>query len=49
MIAEPRRMQFGRKSKKLDHPSEQLELQWEDLQADEAEATGDAGSGSGAA
>jgi transposase len=31
-------MQFGRKSEKLDHQTEQLELQLEDLQADEAEA-----------
>src|SRR5471030_2061107 len=35
-IAKLRRMQFGRKSEKLDHQIEQLELQ--DLQADEAEA-----------
>lgn len=38
MIAKLRRMQFGRKSEKLDHQIEQLELQLEDLQADEAEA-----------
>ena len=31
-------MQFGRKSEKLDHQIEQLELQLEDLQADDAEA-----------
>ena len=31
-------MQFGRKSEKLDHQIEQLELQLEDLQADGAEA-----------
>jgi transposase len=37
-IAKLRRMQFGRKSEKLDHQIEQLELQLEDLQADEAEA-----------
>jgi transposase len=37
MIAKLRRMQFGRKSEKLDHQIEQLELQLEDLQADEAE------------
>ncbi len=37
-IAKPRRMQFGRKSEKLDHQIEQLELQLEDLQADEGEA-----------
>jgi len=36
-IAKLRRMQFGRKSEKLDHQIEQLELQLEDLQADEAE------------
>ena len=38
MIAKLRRMQFGRKSEKLDHQIEQLELQLEDLQADEGEA-----------
>jgi transposase len=37
-IAKLRRMQFGRKSEKLDHQIEQLELHLEDLQADEAEA-----------
>jgi hypothetical protein len=37
-IAKLRRMQFGRKSEKLDHQIEQLELQLEDLQADEAAA-----------
>ncbi len=37
-IAKLRRMQFGRKSEKLDHQIEQLELQVEDLQADEAAA-----------
>lgn len=37
-IAKLRRMQFGRKSEKLDHQIEQLELQLEDLQADEPEA-----------
>jgi len=37
-IAKLRRMQFGRKSEKLDHQIEQLELQLEDLQADGAEA-----------
>jgi DNA repair exonuclease SbcCD ATPase subunit len=37
-IVKLRRMQFGRKSEKLDHQIEQLELQLEDLQADEAEA-----------
>lgn len=31
-------MQFGRKSEQLDHQIEQLQLQLEDLQADEAEA-----------
>ena len=38
MIAKLRRMQFGRKSEKLDHQIEQLELQLEDLQATEGEA-----------
>jgi transposase len=38
MIAKLRRMQFGRKSEKVDHQIEQLELQLEDLQADEAVA-----------
>lgn len=37
-IAKLRRMQFVRKSEKLDHQIEQLELQLEDLQADDAEA-----------
>jgi transposase len=37
-IAKLRRMQFVRESEKLDHQIEQLELQLEDLQADEAEA-----------
>ena len=37
-IAKLRRIQFGRKSEKMDHQIEQLELQLEDLQADEAEA-----------
>ena len=37
-IAKLRRMQFGRKSEKLDHQIEQLELQLEDLQTDEGEA-----------
>ena len=37
-IAKLRRMQFGRKSEKLDHQIEQLKLQLEDLQADDAEA-----------
>jgi transposase len=37
-IARLRRMQFGRKSEKLDHQIEQLELQLEDLQAADAEA-----------
>jgi chromosome segregation ATPase len=40
-IAKLRRMQFGRKSEKLDHQIEQLELQLEDLQADDAEAERD--------
>jgi transposase len=38
MIAKLRRMQFGRKSEKLDHQIEQLELQLEDLQAAGGEA-----------
>ena len=41
MIAKLRRMQFGRKSEKLDHQIEQLELKLEDLQADEGEAARD--------
>ncbi|MGZ9709311.1 IS66 family transposase [Glaciimonas sp. GNP009] len=36
LIAKLRRMQFGRKSEKLDHQIEQLELRLEDLQADES-------------
>ncbi|SDG83690.1 MULTISPECIES: IS66 family transposase [unclassified Duganella] len=40
-IARLRRMQFGRKSEKLDHQIEQLELQLEDLQAACAEAERD--------
>jgi transposase len=39
LIATLRRMQFGRKSEKLDHQIEQLEFQLEDLQADEGEAS----------
>jgi transposase len=37
-IAKLRRMQFGRKSEKLDQQIEQLRLQLEDLRADDAEA-----------
>jgi DNA repair exonuclease SbcCD ATPase subunit len=37
-IVKLRRMQFGRKSEKLDQQIEQLELQLEDLQAYDAEA-----------
>ncbi len=37
-IAKLRRMQFGRKSEKLDHQIEQLELRLEDLLADEGAA-----------
>jgi ABC-type phosphate transport system auxiliary subunit len=37
-IAKLRRMPFGRKSEKLDHQIEKLELQLENLQVDEAEA-----------
>jgi hypothetical protein len=36
--AKLRSMQFGRKSEKLDHQIEQLELQREDLQDDDTEA-----------
>src|SRR4051794_549930 len=36
-IAKLRRMQFGRKSEKLDRQIEQLELRLEDLQADEGQ------------
>lgn len=39
LIAKLKRMQFGRKSEKLDLQIEQLELRLEDLQADEAETT----------
>lgn len=35
-VAKLRRVQFGRKSEKLDYQIEQLELQLEDLQADDA-------------
>lgn len=38
LIAKLRRMQFGRKSEKLDREIEQLELRLEDLQADEGAA-----------
>jgi len=37
LIAKLKRMQFGRKSEKLDRQIEQLELRLEDLQADETE------------
>lgn len=38
LIIQLRRMQFGRKSEKLDRQIEQLELQWEDLEARRAES-----------
>ena len=38
LIARLRRMQFGRKSEKLDHQIEQLELRLEELEADEGAA-----------
>ncbi|MFM0036039.1 IS66 family transposase [Paraburkholderia strydomiana] len=38
LIAKLRRMQFGRKSEKLDHQIEQLELRLEELEADEGAA-----------
>ncbi|EEF26454.1 conserved hypothetical protein [Ricinus communis] len=38
MLAKLRRMQFGRKSEKLAHQIEQLELRLEDLEADEGAA-----------
>ncbi len=38
MIAKLRRMQFGRRSEKLDRQIEQIELRLEDLQADEGAA-----------
>jgi transposase len=38
LIAKLRRMQFGRKSKKLDYQIEQLELRLEDLEANEGAA-----------
>ena len=41
-IAKLRRMQFGRKSEKIDRQIEQLELRLEDLQADDGAATIDA-------
>ena len=37
-IVKSRRKRFGRESEKLDHQIEQLELQLEDMQADEGEA-----------
>lgn len=42
LIAKLKRMQFGRKSEKLDHQIEQLELKLEDLQADEGESISEA-------
>ncbi|WP_234488180.1 transposase, partial [Paraburkholderia aspalathi] len=41
-IAKLQRMQFGRKSEKIDRQIEQLELRLEDLQADDGAATVDA-------
>lgn len=41
-IAKLQRMQFGRKSEKIDRQIEQLELRLEDLQADDGAATIDA-------
>lgn len=41
-IAKLQRMQFGRKSEKIDRQIEQLELRLEDLQADDGAATLDA-------
>src|SRR5215469_10007926 len=38
LIAKLRRMQFGRKSEKLDHQIEQLELRLEELETDEGAA-----------
>jgi hypothetical protein len=38
LLREANSLLFGRKSEKLDHHIEQLELQLEDPQADEAEA-----------
>jgi transposase len=38
LIAKLRRMQFGRKSEKLDHQIEQFELRLEELEADEGAA-----------
>src|SRR3569833_634264 len=40
-IAKLLRMQFGRKSEKMDRQIEQLELRLEDLQADDGAATAD--------
>jgi transposase len=42
LIAKLKRLQFGRKSEKLDRQIEQLELRLEDLQADETETTAQA-------
>ena len=42
LFAKLRRMQFGRKSEKLDHQIEQMELKLEDLQADESQAATEA-------
>ena len=39
LIAKLRRMQFGRKSEKVERQIEQLELKLEDLEANRAEAT----------
>ena len=44
-IAKLQRMQFGRKSEKIDRQIEQLELRLEDLQADDGAATVDAPTG----
>src|SRR6266516_4605658 len=42
LIAQLRRMQFGRKSEKLDRQIEHMEVKLEDLQADEGEAASEA-------
>src|SRR5579864_6230713 len=39
LLAKLRRMQFGRRSEKIERQIEQLELRLEDLQADEGAAT----------
>src|ERR1700728_4922814 len=49
LIAKLRRMQFGRKSEKLDRQIEQLELRLDELQATQAENTAASHTPAGAA